>query len=179
MGRSRSPPSVVCVPSGKKPPLCFFKKGVISVKLWSVNGLWPWPWKLEKQCLPDGWQPAVPESWRCGGQKKNNLVWCTLPFGSVWAPLVMLRVINQKGQDFDPQAQLHGSWMGALHVTCLDVLGEEAITLVLGEWSQTQFPILRLLPLGSSMLYALHPHLHRQSCEEFCRIRRHAASSRE
>lgn len=29
------------------------------------------------------------------------------------------------------------------------------------------------------MLYALHSHLHRQSCEEFCRIRGHEASPRE
>lgn len=60
-----------------------------------------------------------------------------------------------------------------------DVPGEEVIALVLGVWSQARFPIVPLLPLGSSMLYALHPHLHRQSCEEFCRIRRHEASSRE
>jgi hypothetical protein len=41
------------------------------------------------------------------------------------------------------------------------------------------FPILLPLPLGSSLLYALHPHLHCQSCEEYSRVRRHETGSRE
>lgn len=87
----------------------------------------------------------------------------------------VLRVTTQKGQVFGLQGTAGRAWVGALcdlsKVRSPGWRGDPGLGWVI--------PTLLPPAPGSSLLYALHPHLHRQSCEEFCWIRRHEASSRE